>query len=138
MERKLWKIPQEGSQSGLAGRICQFKLVIHDTIRSTRPCTSHASLFPGDLVALQILETPEEEPSGHADYTRTVVALTGVSVTDASGKITVLTNPDFAVAANIDSSSSNQDLPQDAFARMSEGLGLSGNSNLPCSYARVI
>ena len=90
-----------------------------------------SSMYTGDLVAVQVLESP----NAHADYTAFRVPLTGVSINDGSGT-RMLTSSNFAVPALFDTGTTITELPSSVLVDLMGGLGavmVSGENLLPCS-----
>lgn len=91
--------------------------------------------YSGDLVALPIqLDTLV----GITD--RYLVTLTSVSFVDANGKETLLSDPDLAAAALLDSGTPIMDLPPNIASQLFNGLGAfivdaQQDTLIPCSYA---
>jgi hypothetical protein len=88
--------------------------------------------YTGDLVALQILPN-EGASSDFSRYSEFNVALTGISVEDEDGT-RLLTGPDFAAPALLDSGTTMTYLPTGVFNAITSGFGVS-EEFVPCSYA---
>ena len=86
--------------------------------------------YTGELVALQTLPTD----NGFSDYSAFNVALTGISIKDESGT-RLLTGPDFATPALLDSGTTMTYLPEGVFNQISGGFGVV-ESYVPCSWVR--
>jgi hypothetical protein len=92
--------------------------------------------YSGDLIALPM--QPIDTQQGFI-YLRYDVALTAISIQDASGT-RALTPSGFQVLALLDSGTTSQDLPNNVFNSIVSGLGAlveNGQPLVPCSYANA-
>ena len=93
------------------------------------------SLYTGDLISVAMVPSPNEI----ANYTRSIVPLTDVSVTDLDGERS-LASTSLPIPVLLDSGATISFLPSDLMSSINAGLGVTvvqGNSYLPCTRAHA-